>query len=149
MPTVTDHAAPREFAVYLLTDPRDGRPRYVGSTSQRPAARARAQLIDARWRRRHGKRRCAKVEWLLELLDLGLEPGLVVVAAGLADLADAIALERTYAALPGLTNVQTPHPSKPVGPESAAVVAAKREAWRRRREHPERYERSYPFRALD
>jgi hypothetical protein len=67
-----------ETYIYGLVDPRDGETYYVGKSDE-PQERFKRHLRDGK--REEG----AKGKWIAELLDLGLEPELVVIEAVAAD----------------------------------------------------------------
>lgn len=60
------------YFVYVLVDPRDGSPRYVGQTANQPAVRLAQHC--------RSKSRTAKERWIDELALLELRPELVVLA---------------------------------------------------------------------
>lgn len=78
----------RPIRIYSLTDPRDGRVRYVGQTTLRLIVRLRVHVRNARVGKGGGR---ALREWIAELLALGLQPviaelaGLPVELGALAD----------------------------------------------------------------
>ena len=61
----------QDYCIYVLIDPRDQRPRYIGR-SRDPAARLRAHV-------RGGGHGIARRAWLAELHQLGLSPSLEVL----------------------------------------------------------------------
>lgn len=64
----------KKHHVYHLVDPRDRAVRYIGKTGS-PAARLRAHIQEAREAQNTAKKR-----WIAELLRLGLQPVLVIIA---------------------------------------------------------------------
>lgn len=70
--------------IYTLSDPRDGRVRYVGATSQRLKKRLSNHKADAK------SRNSAPVhKWINSLLDEGLEPIMDIVDSGDTDIWEA------------------------------------------------------------
>lgn len=72
--------------IYHLIDPRDKTVRYVGKTTK-PKSRLRAHIKESQERQNTEKKR-----WIAGLLEVGLEPVLVIVAS-LPDEPDARILE--------------------------------------------------------
>ena len=61
--------------VYHLIDPRDHSVRYIGNTSH-PKSRLAAHIRDAQKRQNTNKKR-----WIFELLQVGMKPVMVIIAA--------------------------------------------------------------------
>lgn len=81
--------------LYALIDPRDDRIRYIGKRVGYLNSRLRAHLYEARDTNHHTH----KLAWLRQLLALGLEPRIQVIALfPPSDTTDLNALERTWIA---------------------------------------------------
>lgn len=86
--------------IYGLTDPRDGRVRYIGQTKLRLEVRLRVHLRNARLGKGGGR---ALREWLAGLLAEGLEP--IVLPLEEVEPARALEVEAGYiSVLPALVN---------------------------------------------
>ena len=89
--------------VYHLVDPRNKIVRYVGKTAT-PTARLRAHIAESRTRRVTRKQR-----WIGDLIDMGLEP-LMIIAAQAPNDAQARVLEsrHCYMHLDTIYNIHYP-----------------------------------------
>lgn len=112
-------------SIYGLTDPRDGRVRYVGKAND-PTSRLKGHLRDCR------RRNTPVYAWIRKLAGLGLSPGLCVLEADCADWKEAerrIIAERRGAG-EKLLNVaeggDEPHCPLEVRRKNAAMLNAKR-----------------------
>jgi uncharacterized protein len=103
-PEVANRIGP--YYIYLLVDPRDGAPFYVGKgTKDRVAAHGRAAgLEDSQ------KGPSAKVRRIRAIRDAGLEPRIEIVCHHLSDEKTAFKIESALIdSLPGLTNAVKGH----------------------------------------
>lgn len=69
----------RTTLIYALIDPRTGVTRYVGKTLNSLQRRLTGHVSEARSKRRCGKRLCYKDNWILQLVDNGLRPEIVLL----------------------------------------------------------------------
>lgn len=68
------HMPYRPAHIYILRDPRDGQVKYVGVTTQEPAARLCRHFVDAR-----RSRKSPAKHWIKHLLANGMEPTMEVI----------------------------------------------------------------------
>jgi hypothetical protein len=74
----------RKYAIYVLTDPKDGRVRYVGR-SMRAHKRLSGHVSESR---KHPTKN-HRTRWISSLLKVGLQPNLVFIQTGIGDWAEA------------------------------------------------------------